>query len=337
MIIFVTGLPGHGKTLNTLAEVDREYGGKRPIYYLRKDAVDTPAAGIAGVNLPNFTPFDDFRKWWDCPVGAVIIIDECQYCFPRRGNSKDKEPEYITAFTEHRKKSFDIYLISQSEMNVDHFIRRIASKHLHFWRVFNSSYSTRWEFPRVVNPFDKTVQKDAVSKKLVRLPANYFDKYSSALEHNVKRVIPFKMLMIPIFLILVFILGYTGYYFLMNRPIKDAKSSPSVPSSVGLSPVKSSPVVNTSNSSTPVIKYKITGIVDLGSKGWIYIDNDGVTIQRDLSTCVHTKIDNSWNCLIDGTLYKNAVAFSSQNSQALPDNKLQNLEIDNPFKKFSSN
>jgi len=211
MIIFVTGLPGHGKTLFTLAEIDKAHAGKRPIWYVSKAAVDEPGAGIAGLNLDHWEPFDDPLKWWDCPDGAVIVIDECQYCFPRRGNVKGKEPEYISAFAEHRKKGFDIYLISQDAKNVDHFIRRLANKHIHYWRPFGASRSTRWEFPRVVDPFDKLQQQEATSKTLVKQPKAFFSAYASANVHTVQASFPKKLLLLPAAALVVVAGGALAY------------------------------------------------------------------------------------------------------------------------------
>ncbi|HYE34937.1 hypothetical protein [Methylocaldum sp.] len=47
-ITFVMGLPDHGKTLFTFAEIDREFAGKRPIWYVQKAAVNEPGAGDRG-------------------------------------------------------------------------------------------------------------------------------------------------------------------------------------------------------------------------------------------------------------------------------------------------
>ncbi len=165
-----TGLPGHGKTLFTLAEIHREFVEQpkkkgeavRPIYYLSKEAVDSPGSGIAGLTLEGWTPFTDVYQWWDLPNGSVIVVDECQYCLPRR--SPGKEPDWISAFAEHRKKGFDIYLITQDCRNMDYFVRRLAGQHIHYWRPMGAKAATRWEFPKAVDkPDDHFEQKNATS------------------------------------------------------------------------------------------------------------------------------------------------------------------------------
>lgn len=217
MITLVTGLPGHGKTLFTLYEINKQWAGKRPIYYLSKEAVDEVAAGIAGVQLEGWTAFTEFQKWWDIENGAVIVVDECQYVLPRR--SPGKEPEYISAFAEHRKKGFDIFLITQDCRNMDYFVRRLAGQHIHYHRPMGASAASRWEWAKACeNPSDRLEQKQAHSTKLVKHPKDFYDKYASANVHTVQRKIPPKLFIFPVALVITGVLLYFGITNLTKKP-----------------------------------------------------------------------------------------------------------------------
>lgn len=303
MIIFVTGLPGHGKTLFTLAEIHKEHAGKRPIWYVSKEAVDSPGAGIAGLNLDDWEPFDDPLKWWDCPDGAVIVIDECQYCFPRRGNAKGKEPDYISAFAEHRKKGFDIYLITQDAKNVDHFVRRLANKHVHYWRPFGASRSTRWEFPRLVDPFDKFQQKEATSKTLVKQPRDFFSAYASANVHTVKPSIPKKLFLLPLAVLVVIGGGVMAYGTLHKASDKPVESGPKSSEPVqSAKPAAASESRSEPKKDKPLPNGRISGVAEFGAGQGIALLEIGNRVRRiPLVGCVY--ITDHWECTYQGATY----------------------------------
>jgi len=314
MIIFVTGLPGHGKTLFTLAEIDREFAGKRPIRYVQKAAVDAPGAGIAGLNLDHWDPFDDPLKWWDCPDGSVIVIDECQYCFPRRGNAKGKEPDYISAFAEHRKKGFDIYLISQDAKNVDHFIRRLANKHIHYWRPFGANRSTRWEFPRVVDPFDKFQQKEATSKTLVKQPQGYFHAYASANVHTVKASFPKKLLLLPAAALVVVASGALAYSTLHQSHPPQTNSPDPVPNGPGSVPQAGAAVAK-QDDKKPLASGRISGIAEFGPGQGIALLEIGNRVRRiPLAGCTYTQ--GRWECVYEGQTFVQEGAAKPREGEA---------------------
>lgn len=253
MITFVTGLPGHGKTLNTIYEIDtllklarKNNELVRPVYYFSKESVDSSGAGIAGLSLEGWFPFTNLEGWFQLPDSAIIVIDECQYAFPAKGKTRNGDiPQHIEQFTEHRKKGFDIFLISQDAMNVDHYIRRLAGQHLHYHRPFGASKSVRWEYQRVVNPYDKFTQKEAISRNVVSFPKQYFNAYSSANIHTVKRKIPKKLFLIPVFLI---VLVFCVYFTYITLAFDETSNIPDIPKTENF---------KTDNISTPVLPASI--------------------------------------------------------------------------------
>jgi len=75
MIEQITGLPGAGKTLITLARV-KELAEKenRQVYY----------NGITDLKLP-WIELDKGEDWYKVPPGSIVVIDEAQRVFRPRG------------------------------------------------------------------------------------------------------------------------------------------------------------------------------------------------------------------------------------------------------------
>lgn len=182
MIFLTTGLPGSGKTLSTLVEVKKlAEKEKREVYY----------AGIAGLTLP-WHKLDDATKWHQVPQGSIIVIDECQQILPTR-KAGDKAPDYIEAFSTHRHKGHDVFLITQDPMQFDHFVRRLVGVHWHCVRPFGLSYATVWQFEGVKKPDDWHEQQKA-TKRRFDYPKEAFGWYKSAEVHTHKRRLPWRRL-----------------------------------------------------------------------------------------------------------------------------------------------
>jgi hypothetical protein len=175
-ITLITGLPGHGKTLYTIArykEIAEKEG--RAIYH----------NGIKGLTLP-------WQEWevedWDqLPAGAIFIIDECQFKFPTRG--KGAPPKHIEDLAVHRHKGVDFVLITQNPMLLDSFVRRLCDRHFHVIRKFGTHSATIHEFANGVKESVATSREGSIRHEW-RYPKDVFDLYKSAELHTVKRRIP---------------------------------------------------------------------------------------------------------------------------------------------------
>jgi zona occludens toxin len=306
VITLITGLPGHGKTLNALYEIHTEFAHKRPIYYKSKAVVDETGSGIPGLTLAGWTPFDNTHAWWDLPDGAVIVIDECQYDLPRR--SPGKEPDWIAPFAEHRKKGFDVFLITQDCRNIDYFVRRLAGRHLHFWRPMGMSRTTRWEFPCAVeNPLDRLEQKKASSCKLVKFPQQFFNVYQSANLHTVKRSIPAKFYVLPIALCVVMGLAFAAYRMLSkSSPRASPAVSAPVPSSSGVNFVKPGAAALPAKADAEVkpAAGRVSGYLrrqDGTGMAMIELYDLAISVKVPLSVCIAT---DPLTCRYDGTDYR---------------------------------
>jgi len=181
MITNITGLPGNGKTLFALWWIKQKAEKEqREVYY----------NNIKDLTLP-WTPFEA-EKWMDLPHGSIIVMDECQFVFPKKPNGS-KLPDYYEQLATHRHKGFDIYLITQHPTLMDNFVRQLVGQHYHVVRKFGLQRATVYEWsacnPAPQNP---SSQKSAVPMKW-SYPKEVYGYYKSAEVHTVKRAIPMKL------------------------------------------------------------------------------------------------------------------------------------------------
>lgn len=184
-----TGLPGHGKTLFTIA--DLMHVKDRPVFYHDIEGIDEDKLGWQCI--------DDPKLWYELPENSVLIVDEAHKHFPVR--RKDQVPEYIERLGEIRHKGIELHLVTQHPTSVDIFIRRRVGRHIHVVRPFGSEACNYISFPRYTDdPTDRQVQREALTK-LRRYPKEVYSLYKSAEVHTIKRRFPFKLLLIPVLLI----------------------------------------------------------------------------------------------------------------------------------------
>ena len=205
MINLVTGLPGSGKTLYTIATVkEKSEKENRPVFY----------SGINELILPWQQIEAD--KWHECPAGAIIVIDECQGLFRPRGNGS-KVPEYESKLETHRHNGHDLYLITQHPMLISANVRRLTERHSHICRRFGLQRSTILQFESCK---DQPLAKVEGAQRLEwSYPKDVFSYYKSAEVHTVKRRIP--MMFWMMFLVPVLV-GLCIWYFI-NSHYKDGK------------------------------------------------------------------------------------------------------------------
>ena len=194
MISLSTGLPGAGKTLYTIAFVkelaEREH---RPVFY----------SGIKDLAL-DWTEIDP-EKWYECPHGAIIVIDECQRIFRPRGSAA-KVPEYVSRLETHRHDGHDIFLVTQHPMLVDANVRRLTERHSHVCRRFGFQRSTILQFESCK---DQPLANTQMAQRLEwKYPKEVFSYYKSAEVHTVKRRIPMQFIVMFVAPAIVIGLGW---------------------------------------------------------------------------------------------------------------------------------
>lgn len=215
MLTLVTGLPGHGKTLYTLWHVEQlRLSSGRQVFY----------SGIPDLKLP-WIELADPEKWFECPDGAIIVIDEAQRIFPVR-DARAVVPEKCRQFETHRHRGHDVVLITQDAMLVDHHVRRLVGQYYVIHRPYGQLTAVVWEFQRVCDWKDHTERQGALRRPF-RYPKDFYEKYRSATIHTVKRRVPWPLLALPVLLVGVVALGWFAFSSIDPRDSGDDTASSS--------------------------------------------------------------------------------------------------------------
>lgn len=208
MITVITGLPGNGKTLYALSYVKA---------YAEKEGRDVYYSGISNLTLP-WTEFKA-EDWLSLPPGAIIVIDEAQFVFPKRPNGS-KLPEFYDKLATHRHKGFDIFLITQHPSLVDNFVRQLVGRHLHIIRKFGFARATIYEWSAAnVSPQNASSHKTAITHKW-KFPKAAYEYYKSAEVHTVKRRVPLQIILGVVLILTVIMLAVLAFQKFKQRSIK---------------------------------------------------------------------------------------------------------------------
>lgn len=223
-----TGLPGHGKTLFTIA--DLMHIKDRPVFYHDIEGIDEEKLGWQYI--------DDPKRWYELPENSVLIVDEAHKHFPVR--RKDQVPEYIERLGEIRHKGIELHLVTQHPTSVDIFIRRRVGRHIHVVRPFGSEACNYISFPRYTDdPTDRQAQREAQTK-LRRYPKEVYNLYKSAEVHTIKKRVPFKLLLLPVLILGAFAAAGLALATIMEFGESDSAGE-SAPASSGQTAVAGAP------------------------------------------------------------------------------------------------
>lgn len=226
MLNLVTGLPGHGKTLwtlNAIRKLEKE-SGRRVFYW------NIPECKFAWEKL------DNPDQWHELPEGAIVLMDEAQKVFPVRAHTA-AVPKKCSEFETHRHKGYDVFLITQDAMLIDHHVRRLVGRHVHVKRPFGSKFANVFEWEGVHNPNDFHDRKKALTAKFF-YPKELFGMYHSADIHTYKSSLPWKkLLLIPALLAVI-----VGLAFLLKSVLLKGGAEKTPAASLATLPVPAAPV-----------------------------------------------------------------------------------------------
>lgn len=206
MLYIRTGKPGHGKTLNTIREVDEKALREgRAVYYHNINGLKPELLKAS------WFEFDDPHQWHTLPNDSIVVIDEAQGWFGVR-DPRHRPPEHITRFETMRHNGFEVHLITQDPRYLDVHLRRLCNGHIHYWRVFKSSQLLRFESEAVIEKVEvKSSFKDA-DKKTVRLDKKYFGVYTSTnAQHHFQFKAPKKMILAVLAMLIAAFIVYRAY------------------------------------------------------------------------------------------------------------------------------
>lgn len=234
MIDLRTGTPGSGKTLSmvqALAKlIDRwktHPDEARPIFVLGIPDLALPhselplkSVSIGKNSAPRLVP-----DWDALPDGALVLIDEAQGVFPPRSPAMEA-PEHVSFLNVHRHRGFDIWLTTQHPRLIDHGVRALVGKHMHYRRMFGGMRAVVYEWDACSDSLAGT--KNAVTSYW-SYPRKVFDWYKSAEVHTKQK---FKL---PVFIWIPFIgLALAAYFFpnayqvifngVKGKPLKEASA-----------------------------------------------------------------------------------------------------------------
>ena len=182
-ITLVTGLPGHGKTLWTLARYKPlAESENRPVFH----------NDIPGLAIDAWT-VHAADAWYDLPANSYMVIDEAWRVFPVRPRAAAM-PKHVEELAVHRHAGIDLVLVTQHPMLVDTAVRKLVDRHFHVVRKFGTSFATVYEFPTGVQDEPaKNRHRDGVVRHEWRYPKEVYGWYKSAEVHTVKSRIPMRV------------------------------------------------------------------------------------------------------------------------------------------------
>lgn len=221
MLVIRTGKPGHGKTLNTIKEVDAQAASTSRVVYFHN------INGLQADKLQaQWYEFEDPTKWYDLPHNSIIVIDEAQGWFGNRDPRHKPEP-HLTAFETMRHSGFEVHLITQDPRFLDTHARRLANVHIHYWRVMKSRQLLRFESEVVIDRVEVMSSFKDADKTRLRLDSKMFDKYTSSNAQHHFKFQPSKKLIwsIVVLLITAFLL-YRVYSLYADRTSADGAEPP---------------------------------------------------------------------------------------------------------------
>lgn len=176
----VTGVPGAGKTLYTLAELVRPMVGKTIEH---EDKTITRRIVVGNVRdlllphepmtIPSVNP-EEFREphpdltrepgepplpvemsvtsWWLwCQPGDVIVVDECQRAF-RPFASGRRVPQFIAKLETARHYGVEFIFITQHPQLLHLNVRNLVGRHLHVRRLFAGMQTIVYEWDHCTHP-----------------------------------------------------------------------------------------------------------------------------------------------------------------------------------------
>ncbi|TRX76702.1 zonular occludens toxin domain-containing protein [Pseudomonas mangiferae] len=239
MLYLRTGLPGAGKTLNAIREIDLEHQAdpNDPERRLHRDPdhPDLPPRTIYYYGIPDlkldrlksrWVEFDTPEKWYDLPDGSVIVIDEAQRVFGNDGTRA--RPEKVTRFETHRHQGLDIHLITQHPSLLSTPVRKLVGKHINFIRPYGREKGIfRHEYEFCIDNPEKRANFKQASEERVTLDKAYFGVYKSSTVHTHKPTSPGYLKKIPL-LVGIVLAALGGLAFGIYQVVHSAESEKQV-------------------------------------------------------------------------------------------------------------
>lgn len=216
----ITGLPGHNKTSNTLAEF-LALKGVRPLYATFINGFDYDKHGVGRL--------DHLNEIFSLPPGSLVLCDEAQKFLRPRGKA-EALPTWVAEFETHRHLGIDLWYTTQHPMLIDVHVRRLTEEHWHYFRpkgIQRLTTRRQWDGVRD-DPNDYHAKQEAEIKSAAP-PKAIFDEYISTKEDTNKSRFPRKLIYSGLAILMaISFIGYKVYGFVGRgypEPVKQAEAS----------------------------------------------------------------------------------------------------------------
>lgn len=186
----ITGVPGSGKSLYTVAEVIAKITADR-IIYSNVNGLNVPGRDV--LPLEGYEPdawaamsqaerdakqaLNNWHQW--APGNAVLVYDEAQRVWRARSQGSKVPPE-IAALETIRHGGVELWIITQHPNLIDANVRRLIGRHIHVRRIWGLSRAMLYEW-------DHCSDLGRVSNAIKRqwgYPKKAYAWYKSAEVHN---------------------------------------------------------------------------------------------------------------------------------------------------------
>lgn len=238
-IHLITGVPGAGKTAYTLWYVKQKAERENRVVF---------QSGVKDCAITDWNELENPEDWYKCPVGSIVVIDECQRAFRPRQRSATP-PVHIAQMETHRHEGIDLFLITQKPTLVDSAVKDLTGKHWHLFRQWGTNKPTvcEWESAKDIT---KSNIKDSRQFKW-KYPKEVFGYYKSTEMDTHKDHKPLRVKLLPVFFLLAVVLAGAAAYKIKAWTNKDtaigsqfADKKESKPSAPGALPVSTAPTVS---------------------------------------------------------------------------------------------
>ncbi|MBV6898070.1 zonular occludens toxin domain-containing protein [Xanthomonas euvesicatoria] len=209
-----TGQPGNGKTALMMERlVEESKRAERPIF----------AAGIDGLQDGLATVLDDPRKWNDkdadgnyvVPNGSLIFVDEAWKWYGHLHDAtRQQTPKHVLDLAEHRHRGLDFVWTTQQPNQLYPFVRGLIGAHTHVVRRFGTKMIDVFRWGELNEEIKSSAKRDLAQRTTRLLPSSIFGAYKSAEVHTIKPRIPWKVMALPVLVILAIALGWLAYTML---------------------------------------------------------------------------------------------------------------------------
>jgi len=209
-----TGQPGNGKTALMMERlVEEAKAGNRPLF----------AFGIDGLKPGLATVLEDARRWNDkdgegsyiIPDGSLIFVDEAWKWFGHLHDAtRQQTPKHVLDLAEHRHRGLDFIWTTQQPNQLYPFVRGLIGGHTHVVRRFGTKMIDVYKWGELNEEIKSSAKRDLAQRTTRLLPSSIYGEYKSAEVHTIKPRIPWKVMALPVLVVVAGVLAYLAYQML---------------------------------------------------------------------------------------------------------------------------